>query len=204
MIQLYTWKTPNGRKPAIFLEELGVPYNIVPVDISKNEQFAENFLKISPNNKIPGLVDGEVTIFESGAILTYLAEKFDKFLPARGPERYKVLEWTFWQVGGVGPMFGQLAYFAVRAKEKVPHAIDRFKEESDRLLGVLDHQLEKNTYLAGNMYTIADMATYPWIAAAFEMMQEPLSESIQKYKNVQRWLMVVGERPAVKRGMGIL
>jgi GST-like protein len=141
MIQLYTWKTPNGKKPAILLEELGVPYKIMPIDLSKHEQFAPEFLKISPNNKIPGLVDNDVTIFESGAILTYLAEKFEKYLPAHGPERYKVLEWTYWQVGGIGPMLGQLGYFAVRADEKVPQAIARFKEEGERLLGVLDKQL---------------------------------------------------------------
>ncbi len=204
MIELYTWKTPNGKKPAILLEELGVPYKVVPVDISKNEQFQPEFLKISPNNKIPGIKDGDLTIFESGALLVYLAEKHGKFLPASGPERAKVLEWTFWQVGGVGPMLGQLGYFGVRAKEKVPHAIDRFKEESDRLLGVLDKQLASNTYMAGNDYTIADMMTYPWIAAAYEMMKEPLKDSIEKYKNIQRWLKVVGERPAVKKGMDIL
>jgi GST-like protein len=204
MIQLYTWKTPNGKKPAILLEELGVPYKLMPIDLSKSEQFTPDFLKISPNNKIPGLVDNDVTIFESGAILTYLAEKFEKYLPAHGPERYKVLEWTYWQVGGIGPMLGQLGYFAVRAEEKVPQAISRFKEEGERLLGVLDKQLEKNTYVAGNMYTIADMATYPWIVAAYEMMKEPLSEAIEKNKNIKRWLDVMGEKPAVKRGMDIL
>lgn len=196
MIQLYTWKTPNGRKPAILLEELGIPYTIVPIDLSKREQFSDSFSKVSPNNKIPGLVDNDITIFESGAILTYLAEKFEKYLPAHGPERYKVLEWTFWQVGGIGPILGQLGYFGVRAKEKIPQAIEHFKDESDRLLSVLDLQLEKNTYVAGNMYTIADMATYPWVVAAKEMTA--------KYKNVQRWMDMMGEKPAVKRGMNIL
>ena len=204
MIELYTWKTPNGKKPAILLEELGVPYKVVPIDISKNEQFHPEFLKISPNNKIPGIKDSDLTIFESGAILVYLAEKHGKFLPTSGPERAKVLEWTFWQVGGVGPMLGQLGYFGVRAKEKVPHAIDRFKEESDRLLGVLDKQLATNTYMAGKDYSIADMMTYPWIVAAYEMMKEPLKDSIEKYQNIHRWLKVVGERPAVKKGMDIL
>lgn len=204
MIELYTWKTPNGRKPAILLEELGVPYKLVPIDLSKHEQHSPEFLKVSPNNKIPGLVDGDVTIFESGAILTYLAEKFEKYLPAHGPERYKVLEWTFWQVGGIGPIFGQLGYFAVRAEVKTPAAIDRMKEESERLLNVLDKQLKDHTYVAGNMYTIADMATYPWVAAAYEMMKEPLSEAIQRNKNVSRWLHVMEEKPGVKRGMNIL
>lgn len=209
MITLYTWKTPNGRKPAIMLEELGIPYNIHPVDLSKNEQFSEEFLDISPNNKIPGMVDedpyieGPMKIFESGAILTYLAEKYGKYLPEEGPERYQTLEWVYWQVGGLGPMLGQLGYFA-EARERDEVAFNQFREEADRLLTVLDKRLQETVYLAGDMYTIADMASYPWAYAAATMLAEPLKESLAAKPNLKRWLNLVGDRPAVQKGMKIL
>lgn len=206
MIKLYTWKTPNGRKPAILLEELGVPYEIHPINIGKKEQFDPAFLKISPNNKIPGLVDEEnqIVLFESGAILTYLADKYEKFLAPKGQERFSALEWTYWQVGGTGPMLGQLGYFAVRAEKKVPEAIERFTEECQRLLGVMERRLKEVPYLAGEEYSIADMASYPWIQGAYDMMDEPLKNSIKENTHTANWLKRVGERPAVKRGMKIL
>ncbi len=208
MITLYTWTTPNGRKPAIMLEELGVPYQISTVDIGKDEQFAPSFLAVSPNNKIPAIVDedaegGPLAIFESGAILTYLAEKHGRFLHASGPTRYKTLEWLHWQIAGLGPMLGQLGFFGVRSKDKSPLAIDRFVEESDRLLSVMDKQLAGNTYLAGDEYTIADIACYPWTIAATITLKDVLAESLATKPAVHRWLKTVGERPAVQRGMAV-
>lgn len=211
MIKLYTWKTPNGKKPAIMLEELDVPYEIIPVDISKDEQFRPEFLQISPNNKIPAIVDDELksngkplTIFESGAILIYLAEKYHQFLPREGMNRYKALEWTFWQAGGLGPMLGQLGYFAIRSEEKTPHAINRFHEEAERLLNVLDKQLQDYPFIAGKEYTIADMMTYPWAIAATTYLESELGQKIKEKHSVRRWLDLIGNRPAVKRGMNIL
>jgi GST-like protein len=210
MIALYTWKTPNGKKPAIMLEELGVSYHIHPVDIGKDEQFSKEFLRISPNNKIPGMIDNDpntgmpVVLFESGAILTYLAEKYEKFLPTNGASRYKTMEWLYWQVGGLGPMLGQLGYYAVRAPEKLPQPIDRFTKEADRLLGVLDKHLQENEYLAGGLYTIADIATYPWVEAATTFLSAPLQESLSTKNSLKRWIGLISERPAVKKGMAIL
>jgi GSH-dependent disulfide-bond oxidoreductase len=208
MIELYTWGTPNGRKVSIMLEELGLPYNVHPVNIGKEQQFAPAFLAISPNNKIPAIVDkaaagGPLAIFESGAILTYLAEKAGRFLAPSGPERYKTLEWLFWQVGGLGPMLGQLGFFAVRSNEKAPLAIRRFTEEADRLLGVLDRRLGEAEYMAGDDYTIADIAAYPWALAATNFLREVLAESMETKPDVARWLRLVGERPAVRRGIAV-
>ena len=208
MIQLYTWGTPNGRKIPIMLEELGLPYAVHPINIGKDEQFAPAFLAISPNNKIPAIVDddapgGPLAIFESGAILVYLAEKSGRFLAASGPARYKTLEWVFWQVGGLGPMLGQLNFFAVRSKEKAPLAIQRFTEEADRLLGVLDRRLSEARYLAGDEYTIADIATYAWTLASTTLLAEVLAESLATKPEVGRWLNLVGGRPAVQRGMAV-
>ncbi len=208
MITLYTWTTPNGRKPAIMLEELGIPYRVQAVNIGKDEQFAPAFLAISPNNKIPAIVDdeaegGPLSLFESGAILTYLAEKHGRFLDAAGPARYRALEWLYWQIGGVGPMFGQLGFFAVRSKEKSALAIQRFTEEADRLLGVMDKRLSQNAYLAGDDYTIADMANYAWILSATTNLKDVLAESMNSKPAVQRWLETVGARPAVQRGMKV-
>jgi GST-like protein len=208
MITLYTWTTPNGRKVPIMLEELGWPYEVRTVDLSKNEQHAPDFLKISPNNKIPAIVDpdaegGPLAIFESGAILTYLAEKSGRFLAPSGPERYKALEWLHWQIGSLGPMLGQLGYFARRAEEKTPAAIARFTEEGERLLGVMERRLKESAYLGGETYSIADIAAYPWTLAATSFLQEPLAQALQNKEAIRRWLQIVGERPAVQRGMAV-
>jgi GSH-dependent disulfide-bond oxidoreductase len=208
MIILYTWTTPNGRKASIMLEETGLPYEIRPVDLGKGEQFLPDYLAISPNNKIPAIVDdeadgGPLAIFESGAILTYLAEKTGRFLAQSGPARYKAIEWTYWQVGGHGPMLGQLGFFAKRSPEKVPFAIQRFVEEADRLLGVMERRLVEAPYLAGDEYTIADIAAYPWTVAATTFLEDVLAESLTAKPALHRWLQEVGERPAVQRGMSV-
>lgn len=208
MITLYTWTTPNGRKPAIMLEEIGMPYQVKPINLGKDEQFDASFLKISPNNKIPAIVDdeaagGALAIFESGAILTYLAEKSGRLLATSGAERYKTLEWVYWQIGGLGPMLGQLGFFAVRSEEKSPLAIQRFTEESDRLLGVMERRLADVPYLAGENYSIADIACYPWVAATSSYLKGALTESMNSKPSVQRWLESVGARPAVQRGMNV-
>lgn len=207
-MKLYTYTTPNGRKVSIMLEELGIEYDTQVVNISKGEQFEPEFLAVSPNNKIPAIVDDEASnlaVFESGAILTYLAEKYGKFLPASGEARYKTLEWLNWQVGGVGPMFGQLGYFGVFAKEKIPHAIERYTSEAERLLAVMDKRLTDNAYLAGAEYSIADMAVYPWVANAREgaFLGHYLGDILAHKPAVVAWLDRVGERPAVQRGMAI-
>lgn len=209
MIDLYTWTTPNGRKISVALEEMGLAYTVRPVNIGKGEQFAPDFLAVSPNNKIPAIVDhdapgGPLSVFESAAILTYLAAKTGQFLPKDGPERYKVLEWLAWQVGGLGPMLGQLGYFATKATEKVPHAIDRFTEESVRLLTVMDRRLADSPYLGGEAYSIADMAAYPWgVAAAFGYLKAPLAPATEGMTGLHRWLAEIRRRPAVERGMAI-
>jgi GSH-dependent disulfide-bond oxidoreductase len=206
MITLYTWSTPNGRKIPIMLEECGLPYTVVPVNIGKGEQFAPDFLKVSPNNKIPAIVDdeaegGPLSVFESGAILTYLAEKTGRFLAPSGPARYKALEWLHWQIGGLGPMLGQLGFFAVRSDEKAPLAIKRFTDEADRLLQVMNKRLGEGPYLAGADYSIADIACYAWTLAATSFLKEPLKDTLVGVPNVRAWLQRVGERPAVQRGM---
>jgi GSH-dependent disulfide-bond oxidoreductase len=212
MITLYTWTTPNGRKIPIMLEELGWKYEVHPVNIGKNEQFSPEFLAISPNNKIPAIVvddgdgdgDGErLTIFESGAILTYLAEKSGRFLAPAGPARFKALEWLHWQIGGLGPMLGQLGFFAKRSEEKAPLAIKRFTDEADRLLTVMDRRLTETEYLGGPDYTIADIASYPWTYAATTFLKDVLAESLSSKPAVHRWLGAVGNRPAVQHGMEI-
>lgn len=212
MISLYTWTTPNGRKASIMLEECGLDYDVHAVDIGKDAQFAPEFLAISPNNKIPAIVDhealneygtGPLTIFESGAILLYLAEKTGRFLAPSGAARTRALEWLFWQVGGLGPMLGQLGFFAVRSKEKAPLAIRRFTEEADRLLGVMDRRLSEARYLAGDDYSIADIACYGWTVAATTFLKDALADSLPSKANVTRWLNEVGARPAVKRGMQV-
>jgi GST-like protein len=208
MIHLYTWTTPNGRKISIALEELGLAYDVHPVNIGKDEQFAPEFLKIAPNNKIPAIVDdegpgGKLSLFESGAILIYLAEKTGRLLATSGPARYRALEWLNWQMGGIGPMFGQLGFFAVRSKEKAPLAIQRFTTEAGRLLGVMEARLREAPYLAGDAYTIADIACYGWTLAATTFLKEPLAEALRDKAAIERWLKAVGDRPAVKRGMAV-
>jgi GST-like protein len=208
MITFYTWTTPNGRKVSIALEEMGLPYEVQPIDLGANAQFQPGFLAVSPNNKIPAIVDrdapgGPVSVFESGAILIYLAERTGQFLPASGPARASVLEWLFWQVGGVGPMFGQLAYFALRAPAKVPAAIDRFRDEAARLFGVMEKRLAATPYLGGDAYSIADMATYPWVNAALTLMRPALGDTAAQIPAIDRWCAELAERPAVQRGMAV-
>jgi len=208
MITLYTWTTPNGRKAPIMLEEVGLPYEVRAIDIGKQQQFDPEFLKVSPNNKIPAIVDhdadgGPLAIFESGAILVYLAEKTGRLLPAAGAARYKALEWTFWQVGGIGPMVGQLGFFAMRSKTKPAEAIERFTEETARLFAVMDRRLAEAAYLAGDDYSIADIACYAWTLAASTMIRQAAPAAWGDNVNIERWLNAVGERPAVQRGMAV-
>lgn len=206
MIDLYTWTTPNGRKASIMLEECGLDYTVHPINIGKNEQFAPAFLKISPNNRIPAIVDndadgGPLSVFESGAILIYLAEKTGKFLAPKGAQRVKALEWLMWQMGGVGPMFGQLFHF-MNASETIPYAINRYQSEAARLVSILDKRLGEAAYLGGD-YSVADIITYPWVAPAFELIAAAKPDVVGEGTNVRRWLKAVGERPAVIRGMEI-
>ncbi len=207
MINLYTWATPNGRKASILLEELGVSYVVHPVNLGKSEQFSPAFLAISPNNKIPALVDdaedSPLSVFESGAILIYLAEKYGRFLPASGAARYKTLEWLNWQVGGLGPMLGQLAVFEKFSKEKSPMASARFVAEADRLLTVMDKRLAESTYLAGEDYSIADISAYPWVVTATTFLGDILGDRMTTKPALRRWMTTIGERPAVQRGMAV-
>jgi GST-like protein len=206
MIDLYTWKTPNGRKPAIALEELGIPYALHPVDINGGEQFLPDFVALSANSKIPVIVDQDtgVSIFESGAILQYLAEVSGQLLPIHGQARYTVLQWLYWQMGGIGPMFGQLGFFANRAKERIPLAIDRYLTESNRLLDVLERRLSASTYVGCDEYSIADIAIYPWVVAVIANNPQLLGDARQQRPAMDRWMTVLAERPAVIKGMSIL
>lgn len=208
MIQLYTWSTPNGRKISIALEELGLPYRVHPINIGKNEQFSAGFLKVAPNNKIPAIVDdgaegGPLSIFESGAILTYLADKTGKLLAPSGNARYKALEWLHWQMGGLGPMLGQLGFFVVRSPEKSALAIERFTTEAGRLLDVMERHLLTSSFLGGDDYSIADIACYPWTYAATTFLKDALKEQLADKPAIRRWLDVIGERAAVQRGMAV-
>ncbi len=200
MIDLYYWPTPNGHKITIFLEEAGLDYKIIPVNIGAGEQFQPDFLKISPNNRMPAIVDrkpadgGEpISVFESGAILLYLAEKTSKFLPSNLRKRKSVLEWLFWQMGGLGPMAGQNHHFSQYAPEKFAYAIDRYVRETNRLYGVLNRQLKSREYIAGE-YSIADMACYPWIVPYKNQQQK-----LEDFPDLKRWFEAVQARPAVVR-----
>ncbi len=209
MITLYTWKTPNGRKPAIMLEEIGLPYDVRAVDITANEQLDPAFLALSPNNKIPALVDddgrgGRQTLFESGAILTYLARKSERLHPSDSPEHWAVLEWLHWSIGGLGPMLGQLKFFAVRSKEPAPLAIERFTKEGKRLLGVLERRLALVPCVAGGAYSIADIVSYPWVHEAATAMSGVLGDTFAASPATREWMERVGERPAVAKGMKVL
>ncbi len=202
MIDLYYWPTPNGWKISIALEELGLEYEVKPVDIAKGQQFAPEFLAISPNNKIPAIVDhapadgGQpLSVFESGAILLYLAEKTGRLLPATARGRAEVLEWLFWQVGGLGPMLGQNHHFRIYSPQKIPYAIERYTNEAHRLYTVLDHRLEGREHICG-AYTIADIACWPWIVP-----HERQGMSLAEFPNLERWFAAVAERPAVQRGL---
>lgn len=203
MIDLYTWGTPNGRKVSVALEELGLKYQAFAIDITKNEQFAPDFLRISPNNKIPAIVDhdaawGPHAVFESGAILIYLAEKTGKLIPTDPKGRYDCLQWLMWQMGGLGPMAGQAHHFRRFAPEQVPYAIKRYTEETARLYGVLDKRLAQVRYMASNEYTIADIATHPWVAR-----HEWHGVDLNTYPNVKRWYEEISARPAVKKGFEV-
>jgi GST-like protein len=204
MIDLYTWTTPNGRKPAIMLEECGLEYSVHPVNIRDGDQFKPEFVKICPNSKIPAIVDRDanVSIFESGAILVHLAEKTGKLLPSKDPGRAKVLEWLFWQMANVGPMFGQAGHFTNAAPEKIPYAIERYVAESARLIKLLDNQLAQTEYMAG-AYSIADIATYPWLVVGFPAIKAAKPDVVGEGANVARWIAAVGARPAVKKGMQV-
>ena len=196
MIDLYTWTTPNGRKASIALEELAIPYQAHAIDISKDEQFAPDFLKISPNNRIPAIVDRDnnFSLMESGAILIYLAEKAGKLLPKDAQKRFRVLEWLMWQMGGPGPMLGQVHHFVKYNKGKAPYAEERYLKEAHRLYGVLDKQLANREYVADD-YSIADIAIWPWISR-FEWQTVDLNQ----YPNVKRWYVAIANRPAVQKG----
>ena len=204
MIDLYTWTTPNGRKVSVMLEECGLKYNVHPVNLRERDQFKPAFVKICPNSKIPAIVDSEagVSIFESGAILIHLAEKTGRFLPASGPGRPRVIQWLMWQMANVGPIIGQANHFANAAAEKIPYAIDRYVTESARLIKVMDDELGSSEYLAGD-YSIADIATYPWVAVAFQFIKGLKPDVVGEGANVARWIKAIGARPAVQKGMAV-
>jgi len=206
MIDLYYAPTPNGWKISIMLEECGLAYALKPVNIGAGEQFAAKFLAISPNNRIPAIVDSDplgggdpLSIFETGAILLYLAEKTGRFIPADPRGRYAVVQWLMWQMGGLGPMLGQNGHFKLYAPEKLPYAIDRYARETARLYGVLDRRLAEADYVAGSDYTIADMAIFPWI-----MTHKRQEISLVDYPNIARWYAVCRARPALQAGLALM
>ena len=204
MIDLYTWPTPNGHKISIMLEELGCEYRVRPIDIGNGEQFAPEYVAINPNGKIPAIVDEEgpdgapLTVFESGAILIYLAKKTGSFLPADTRSRTQTMEWLMFQVGGLGPMLGQVQHFRRFAPQPVPYAIDRYTREAARLYGVLDRRLGDREFLVDSGYSIADIAAYPWVAR-----HRWQGVTIDDFPNVRRWIEAIGRRPAVQRGMQV-
>ena len=200
MIDLYTWSTPNGRKISILLEELGIDYNVIPINIIKDEQFNDNFIKISPNNKIPAIFDHEddISLMESGAILLFLAEKYKKFIPDNSKQRLKCIEWLNFQTCSQGPMLGQAHHFLKFNKGKSKYAETRYHNEANRLYKVINNQLKNNKYLSGSNYTIADIATWPWIAR-FEWHKI----DIKNYVHIVRWYTDIASREAVKKGYDV-
>lgn len=205
MIKLYYWTTPNGHKITMCLEEMGLPYEVIPVNIGKGDQFEAEFLRFSPNNKIPAIVDtdpedgGEpIPVFESGAILAYLAGKTGQFYGETARQRLEVMQWLFWQMGGLGPMAGQNHHFNAYAPEPVPYAIDRYVKETARLYAVMDRQLADRPFLAGN-YSIADMASYPWVVS-----HERQKQDLNDFPNVKRWYAAISERPATKSAYAVV
>jgi GST-like protein len=201
MLDLYYWTTPNSHKITLFLEETGLPYNILPINISKGDQFKPEFLAIAPNNRIPALVDHDpadggtpISIFESGAILLYLSEKTGQFIPADLRGRTEVLQWLFWQMSGLGPMAGQNHHFKLYAPEVIPYAINRYVNETNRLYGVLNHRLADRPFVAGSEYTIADMACYPWIVP-----HERQGQDLAQFPHLKRWFEAIAARPATAR-----
>jgi GST-like protein len=205
MIEVYSWATPNGHKVHIMLEECGLPYRVHPIDIGAGDQFAPEFLAISPNNKIPAIVDPEgpdgkpISLFESGAILLYLAAKSGKFLPEDTAGKYKVMQWLMFQMGGVGPLLGQAHHFRVYALQKIPYAIDRYTNEAKRLYGVMDTQLGRSKYIAGNEISIADIAIFPWLRS-----WKNQGIDWNDYPQLKGWFDEIGARPAVQRGVKVL
>ena len=205
MITLYTWPTPNGKKVQIMLEETGLKYKALPINISANAQFAPDFLRISPNNKIPAIVDSKgpkgkpYSLFESGAILIYLAGKTNTLLGTTETDRYDILQWLMFQMGGLGPMLGQAHHFRIYAPQKIDYAIQRYTQEAQRLYGVMDQRLAQCKYLGCDEYSIADIAAWPWIAS-----HERQGVDIAAYPNVRRWFESIGSRPAVIRGCAVL
>ena len=205
MIDLYYWTTPNGHKVTLFLEETGLAYRVIPVNIGRGEQFEPAFLRVAPNNRIPAIVDhdpedgGEpVSLFESGAILLHLAEKTGRFIPSDNRGRAEVLQWLFWQMGGLGPMAGQNHHFRNYAPEKIPYAIDRYVRETNRLYGVLDRRLADRAFLAGDNYSIADMASFPWI------LPDAQGQSMDDFPHLRRWHAEIKARPATGRAYDLV
>jgi GST-like protein len=206
MIDLYYWTTPNGHKVTMFLEEAGLPYRIIPINIGKGEQFTSEFLSVAPNNRIPAIVDHEpagggkpVSLFESGAILLYLAEKVRRFIPSDSHGRAEVLQWLFWQMGGLGPMAGQNHHFNMYAPEKIPYAIDRYVNETNRLYGVLNKRLSDRQFVGGDSYSIADMASYPWIVP-----YERQGQDLNDFPHLKRWFEAIAQRPATARAYALV
>lgn len=199
MIELYYWPTPNGHKISIMLEECGLEYEVRAVDIGSGDQFAPEFLAISPNNRIPAIVDSDtgISVFEGGAILVYLAEKAGRFLPTDTTQRFDVLQWLFWQAGGLGPMAGQLSHFVNYVQEDVPYAHKRYANEYDRLLAVMDVRLRNRDFLAGD-YSIADIASFPWV-----LPYRRFGNDLDNFPNLRRWFDTLKERPAVQRGVNL-
>ena len=204
MIDLYTWPTPNGQKVSIMLEEVESPYNVIPINIGAGDQFKPDFLKISPNNKMPAIVDQDgpdgrpYSVFESGAILLYLAEKSGRFLPSDTRGRYDVIQWLMFQMGGLGPLLGQAHHFRMYAPDKIPYAIDRYTNEAGRLYGVMERQLSDHEYLAGDL-SIADFASYPWIVP-----HERQGQDLENYPSLKRWYDALKERPKLRKGFDVL
>jgi len=208
MIDLDTWTTPNGRKVSIMLEESALPYRVHAVNLREGHQLSESFRAINPNQRIPAIVDHDLhgaplTIFESGAILIYLAEKTGEFLATEIRSRTRAMQWLMFQMSGIGPMLGQANHFATQAPEKIPYAIQRYSEESLRLIRVLDRRLSEHGYLAGDDYSVADIATYPWVIAAWPLLKSLPPEQAGPMEHVGRWLERIGDRPAVQRGMKV-
>ena len=204
MIELYTWKTSNGRKASVMLEECGLDYNVHPINIGQDDQFTDAYIAINPNSKIPAIIDSDgpggkpYTVIESGAILMYLAEKTGKFMPQEMAARYDVIQWLMFQMGGIGPIFGQVHHFKRAAKEQVPYAIERYMKECLRLYGVLDRRLDGRPYLAGAELSIADFATLPWV-----FRHDWQEVDLSSFANVKRWYDELMARPAVQRGMDV-
>jgi GST-like protein len=197
MIDFYYWPTPNGWKVSIMLEECGLPYRVIPVNIGRGDQFTPEFLAISPNNRMPAIVDGDLPVFESGAILLHLAEKSGRFMPTDPGGRKETLEWLFWQVGNLGPMAGQLSHFVNYAEGEHPYSRQRYANEYNRCLGVLERRPEAREYILGE-YSIADMASFPWA-----LISQPLGQALDEFPNVARWREAIKQRPAVQRGVDL-